>query len=74
MRKPTIYEIKRATAETSPYFFSRETLKFFGQTMKSFRVTRCTDGRFYFYASRKTGGYTRRFFNPANNKLEIVGL
>lgn len=70
MRKPTIYEIKRATAETSPYFFSRKTLKFFGQTMKSFKVTRCDDGRFLIYAPTKTGGYTRRFFNPETNKLE----
>lgn len=73
MRKPTIYEIKRATAETSPYFFSRETLKFFGQTMKSFRVDRCDDGRFLIYAPTKTGSMTRKYFNPETNKLENYG-
>lgn len=71
MRKPTIYEIKRASKKTSPHFFSRETLKFFGQTMKSFKVQKCDDGRYFIQAPRKHGGYTRRFFNPANNKLEI---
>ena len=28
----TIYEIKKQTKKTAPYFFNRETLKFFGQT------------------------------------------
>ena len=30
----TIYDIKRLVSETSPKYFSRNTLKFFGQTMK----------------------------------------
>lgn len=39
MKKPTIYEIKRATQESAPHFFSRDTLRFFGQAMRSFRVS-----------------------------------
>jgi hypothetical protein len=42
----TIYDIKRATAETSPYYFSRNTLKSFGQTLRMFSVTKQIDGRY----------------------------
>lgn len=42
MKKPTIYEIKAALSQSEDenHFFDRKTLKFFGQTMKSFRVTK----------------------------------
>ena len=46
----TIYEIKRRLEDSAPQFFSRETLKFFGQTMKDFRVYKQEDGRFLFTA------------------------
>ena len=39
MKALTIYDIKRLTIETSPYYFSKDTLEFFGQTMKDFEVT-----------------------------------
>ena len=71
----TIYEIKARTLETAPYFFTRDTMKFFGQTMKSFTVKKQTDGRYFISAPRmfdgKINGYTTRFFNPANNLLEL---
>ena len=35
--KPTIQSIRESLA-LGPYFFSKDTLKFFGQTMRSFRV------------------------------------
>ena len=35
--KPTIQSIRESLALV-PYFFSKDTLKFFGQTMRSFRV------------------------------------
>ena len=74
MRKPTIYEIKKRTAKTAPYFFTRDTLRFFGQTLRDFRVIRETDGRFKIEAkSYFMGDYmgeTVRFFNPENNELE----
>ena len=37
MRKPTIHEIKAAVAGKT-HFFDRETMKHWGQTMKSFSV------------------------------------
>lgn len=71
----TIYEIATRTEESSPYFFSRTTLKFFGQTMKSFRVKKEPDGRYKISAPiRNDGrivGETIRFFNPINNELEF---
>ena len=74
MRKPTIHEIKKLTANTAPYFFTRDTLRFFGQTLRDFRVIRETDGRFKIEAkSYFMGDYmgeTVRFFNPENNELE----
>lgn len=72
----TIYEIKRLTADTSPYFFVPKTLKFFGQTMRSFSVKKQPDGRFYISApmiDRFTGrlvGKTERYFNPVTNTLD----
>lgn len=72
----TIYEIKYLTEDTSPYFFSRKTMKMFGQTMRSFRVKRQPDGRYRISApmlDRFTGrhmGETVRYFNPSNNRLE----
>jgi len=72
----TIYEIKERTQGTSPYFFNSKTLKFFGQTMKSFKVSKLTDGRYYISApifdrfTHKQMGQTERYFNPVNNELE----
>ena len=72
-----IYEIKEKTSETSPYFFSKDTLKFFGQTMSAFKVQKQPDGRYRISAPRKdrmgsTMGESVRYFNPINNKLETT--
>lgn len=37
-QKPTIYDIKRCSYADSPYFFTRDTMRFFKQTLKDFRV------------------------------------
>jgi len=70
MRTPTIYEIKRATETSAPFFFARKTLEFFGQTMKSFSVWQ-DEGRIFLAAPKYSGskqmGYTRREFK--NGKL-----
>lgn len=71
----TISEIKNRTQETSPYFFSHNTLKFFHQTMRDFKVYKQKDGRFLITAPMrnnegKTIGKTERYFNPVNNELE----
>lgn len=74
----TIYEIKRRTLETSPYFFTPKTLKFFGQTMRSFSVRKQVNGKYLISApmlDRFTGrnmGTTKRLFNPETNELEFV--
>ena len=73
--KITIYDIKYLTAETSPCFFKRKTLKHWGQTMKSFKVSKCADGRYFISApiilDGKEVGRTERYFNLETNKLEL---
>lgn len=75
MKNLTIYDIKELSSKDAPYFFTRDTLKFFHQKMSDFHVKKQSDGRYYIYAIMKnhTGrnvGLTERYFNPANNKLE----
>ena len=78
MSSLTIYDIKRLSEEKSPYFFNHQTLKWFGQTMKSFKVKKQPDGKYYISApmvDRCTGrvmGTTERLFNPQTNDLEMV--
>ncbi len=67
----TIYEIKRRTKETAPFFFSRKTMKFFEQTLKDFKVKKMADGRYRILAD-SWGGTTLRYFNPKNNELEMT--
>lgn len=71
----TIYEIKQRTQETSPYYFRRDTLKFFGQTMRMFSVKKV--GNKYkisapSYWNGKLMGYSERMFNPETNELENI--
>ena len=69
-QKLTIYEIKEKTKVTAPYFFCRDTMKFFDQTLKDFKVKKQSDGRYKI--SAPSGKFeTVRFFNPENNKLEM---
>ena len=72
----TIYEVKQKTRKTAPYFFSRETMKYFRQTMKDFKVSKQEDGRFKIIAPIRISpkvddDFTIRYFNPINNELEI---
>lgn len=74
--RTTISDIKRMTEETSPHFFDRKTMKFFGQRMSDFKVRKMEDGRIEISApmrdsSGKIVGQTKRFFNPETNKLEL---
>jgi hypothetical protein len=71
----TIYEIKYRTQETAPYFFVTKTLKFFGQTMRGFRVKKMSDGRIKIRQpmtdrSGRVMGETVRYFNPVTNNLD----
>jgi hypothetical protein len=70
-KKLTIYDIKRLTSGTSPYFFSRQSMKFFKQRMSDFHVIKQEDGRYYIYALSE-GHKTERWFNPVNNELEHI--
>lgn len=72
MKTPTIYDIKYRTLENQFHFFDRDTLKFFGQTMKDFRVKKSPTGRIFilatmYYDTNYAAGYTFREF--VNNNL-----
>jgi hypothetical protein len=72
----TIYQIKELTQETAPYYFDKKTLDFFGQTMRSFKVSKQEDGRYKISAPMKSYwdthiGESVRFFNPLTNELEL---
>lgn len=71
----TIFQIKKRTRDTSPYFFSPGTLRFFGQRMSSFTVQDLGGGKYRIsapiYNSRDVMmGETVRIFNEATNELE----
>jgi len=75
-KRLTIYEIKRRTEETNPYFFSRKTMKFFGQTLRDFRIRREADGRYRIEAPTyrgpdKLNRPTVRYYNPSTNDLDL---
>ena len=75
MARLTIYDIKRLTAETSPYFFTRKTMQFFHQTMRDFSVVKQSDNRikisqFMRDWEGRNVGETVRYFNPNNSELE----
>lgn len=64
MKTPTIYQIKAATLKECPYFFTRDSMRFFGQTMRSFRVRRIGERVFVIapYGPGKPKGATVREF------------
>ena len=81
MIKPTISEIKYNTFKTAPYFFSRDTMKMFKQTMKSFKVYRTKDNNVFLIiaVSRidNINHYTQRYYihnfdDVQNSTLEMV--
>ena len=69
----TIQEIAERNLESSePYFFSKDTLACFGQTLESFSVEKC--GAYYrisapSYWGRKLMGTTVRYFDPESGEL-----
>jgi len=74
MENMNIYDIKRATKDTSPYYFSPKTLAHFGQTMKDFTVRKLESGMYVVEAPTydregKFMGYSLRIFDPATNEL-----
>jgi hypothetical protein len=78
----TIYDIKERTMATSPYFFSEETLKFWGQKMESFHVEKLTETTYRISATRwmphptnrwieMPNGQTVRIFDTVSNTLTM---
>ncbi len=47
---PSIQSIRAATLKNAPYFFDKPTLKFFGQTLGSFKVKESPRGNVYIFA------------------------
>lgn len=67
----TISDIKYRLQDTCPHFFSRSTMRFFGQTMRDFKVLRHGEDKFYITAKfGNAAGKTERIFNPFTNELE----
>ncbi len=64
--KPTIYDIKYATQEKQPHFFTRQTLKFFRQTLRSFYVGKTANGKIFISWNRVGGGVGAREFTGDN--------
>lgn len=53
MKTPTIYDIKYDVTNTDSnnhFFFSRKSMKFFGQTLKDFSVRKSPSGRIFILA------------------------
>jgi len=71
MRKPTISEIASHNAAAGGYYFSRETLKFFNQTLRSFKSYQVRD-RIFVYApanDERWPGYIIAEYFPATGKV-----
>ncbi len=67
----SIYDIKRLSESSAPYFFTRKTLKFFKQKMSDFSVNRFGDDKFIISAPMPYG-LTQRIFNPFTNELNQI--
>ena len=75
----TIYDIKARVAGKTHYF-DKDTLQFFGQTMRSFHVEKMADGRYHVWApsywhnhgKRELMGISETCFNPETDTLEDV--
>ena len=77
MNNLTIYDIEENTKNTAPYFFSRDTLSFFKQTMASFKVYKNLSGKIFIYAkgfcpSGQCFGFTLREYDPIGKNLLSV--
>ena len=71
----TIYMIKQRLG-TSTHYFDRATLKFFGQTLKDFRVKQIAKNKYHFsapsYWNGKLMGISQQVYNASTNTLENV--
>jgi len=77
--KVTIHTIKADYQANNPegHFFDRDSMKFFGQTLKSFKVRKLDDSRFHISApmrdrSGQHMGTSERVYDFTTHKLELV--
>ncbi len=74
----TIYEIKRRSQAKKPYYFHKDTMKFFNQTLKDFKVEKLENFNnvYMFWAKSWAGNVTQAYFdaitNDINNDLETL--
>ena len=70
----TINEIKKRTQKTAPHFFSRDTMRFFNQKLKDFKVKKLNDTEFLIYADSYWNGnfmgVTIRVFDTTTNEFK----
>jgi len=64
----TIYEIKRRSQEKKPYYFNRDTMKCFNQTLKDFKVYKLENNIYQFRANRPYGE-TIAYFDAITNDI-----
>lgn len=74
-RRLTISDVKSDTLATSPHYFDRASMKFFGQTMRDFKVRKSPKGKFFILAKGKNG-YSFRQYVPGkrmgHGELRVV--
>ena len=74
----TIYEIKRRSQAKKPYYFSKDTMNFFNQTLKDFKVCKIDGFKniYMFWAKSWGNNVTQAYFdaitNDINNNLETL--
>jgi len=72
MQTPTITEIFFRDTDAGGFYFSRDTLKFFNQTLRSFKVYQVRDRIFVYAPSRWNGklmGYSIAEYDPETGKV-----
>lgn len=68
---PTISQLAYLDETHGGYYFSRATLRFFGQTRRDFRVKRLSDGRIAVYSRHgKHGVKSCAVHNPQTGTLD----
>jgi hypothetical protein len=75
-KTPTIADIKWMVGPSS-HFFDRATMKFFGQTMRDFRVRKSPKGNIFIFSVSGKGGHAFRQYIPSKivgkAQLRLVG-
>ena len=67
----TIYEIKRRSYEKKPYYFNKDTMKFFDQKLKDFQVCKIKgfENVYMFWAKSWGNNVTQAYFDALTNDI-----